>query len=62
MREQILRVLEKNSRIGVDELAIRIGAAEIDVANEIKGIDREIADTKAKLKKSFDELGIKSPF
>ena len=38
---------------------------EIDlanVANEIKSIDREIADTEAKLKKSFDELGIKPPF
>ena len=31
MREQILRILEKNSRIGVDELAIRIGAEEIAV-------------------------------
>ncbi|MCR5398312.1 MAG: Lrp/AsnC family transcriptional regulator [Lachnospiraceae bacterium] len=41
MREQILRVLEKNSRIGVDELAIRIGATEIDVANEIKAMEEE---------------------
>ena len=33
-----------------------------DVADEIKSIDLEIADTEAKLKKSFDELGIDSPF
>ena len=39
MKEQILRVLETNSRIGLDELAVRIGASEIDVANEIKALE-----------------------
>ncbi len=41
MREEILRILEKNSRIGIDELAVRIGADEIAVANEIKAMESE---------------------
>ena len=41
MREEILRILEKNSRVGIDELAIRIGAGEVDVANEIAAMEKE---------------------
>ena len=41
MREDILRILEKNSRIGIDELALRLGADEVAVANEIKAMERE---------------------
>ena len=34
MREKILQVIEKNSRIDLKELAILLGYDEIDVANE----------------------------
>ena len=41
MREQILSLLEKNSRIGISELAVLLGREEIDVANEIKKLEEE---------------------
>lgn len=41
MREKILAYLEKNSRIGIDELAVILGEDEIDVANEIKHMEEE---------------------
>lgn len=41
MREQILSIVEKNSRIGVEELAVRLGADEIQVANELKAMEDE---------------------
>ena len=41
MREQILAIIEKNSRISVKELAVILGAEEIDVANELKALDEE---------------------
>lgn len=41
MREQILSVLEKNSRIDIAELATRLGANEVDVANEIAQMEAE---------------------
>lgn len=41
MREQILAIIEKNSRIGIDELAILLGMPEIDVANELKAMEEE---------------------
>ena len=41
MREKILAFLEKNSRIGIDELAIVLGEDEIRVANEIKAMEEE---------------------
>jgi DNA-binding Lrp family transcriptional regulator len=41
LREEILSVIEKNSRIGIDELSAAIGAAEIDVANEVKAMEDE---------------------
>jgi len=41
MREQILAVIEKNSRIEIKELAILLGYPEIDVANEIKKMEEE---------------------
>ena len=33
MRERILQIIEKNSKVGIDEIAIRLGENEIDVAN-----------------------------
>lgn len=41
MREEILRIIETNSRVAIDELAVRLGASEIDVANEIKKLEDE---------------------
>lgn len=41
MREQILAIIEKNSRISVKELAVILGAEEIDVANELKTMEEE---------------------
>ena len=41
MREQILNVIEKNSRIDISELAVLLGYPEIDVANEIKAMEEE---------------------
>jgi DNA-binding Lrp family transcriptional regulator len=41
MREKILAVMEKNSRIDLKELAILLGEDEIDVANEIAEMEKE---------------------
>ena len=41
MKEELLSIIEKNSRIGIDELATRLGASEIDVANEIAKLESE---------------------
>lgn len=41
MREQILAIVEKNSRIDVKELAVRLGADELAVANELKAMEDE---------------------
>ena len=41
MREKILQVIEKNSRIDMKELAIILGCEEIDVANEIAKMEEE---------------------
>lgn len=41
MREKILAVIEKNSRIDLKELAILLGENEVDVANEISNIEKE---------------------
>ena len=41
MRNEILSILQNNSRIDLKELAIRVGAQEIDVANEISKLERE---------------------
>ena len=39
MRNEILSILQNNSRIDLKELAIRVGAEEIDVANEIAKLE-----------------------
>lgn len=41
MREKILHVIEKNSRIDMKELAIILGCEEIDVVNEIVKMEEE---------------------
>ena len=41
MREAILAVLEKNSRIDIADLAAMMGVTEIEVANEIADMEKE---------------------
>ena len=41
MREEILRLLEKNSRIDIKEIAIVVGKTETEVANEIAQMEKE---------------------
>ena len=35
MREELLKIIEKNSRIDLKELAVILGVEEIDVVNEM---------------------------
>lgn len=41
MRNKILSVIEKNSRIDLKELAVRLGESELTVANEIAAMEKE---------------------
>lgn len=41
MREKILKAIEKNSRIDLKELAVMLGAEEIDVINEVAAMEAE---------------------
>ena len=41
MREKILQVIEKNSRIDLKDLAIMLGKEEIDVANELAAMEAD---------------------
>ena len=41
MREQILQIIEKNSRIDINELAVILGTEEIVIANELKKMEEE---------------------
>jgi DNA-binding Lrp family transcriptional regulator len=41
IREQILTIIEKNSRIDVHEMAVLLGAEEIDIANELRALEEE---------------------
>lgn len=41
MREDLLRILEKNSRIDFNELAIRLGKTEQEVLSEISEMEKE---------------------
>lgn len=41
MRESILAILEKNSRIDIADLAAMLGVAETDVANEMAEMEKE---------------------
>lgn len=41
MREKILAVIEKNSRIDLNDLAIMLGVTEAEVANEIADMEKE---------------------
>lgn len=41
MREKILTFIEKNSRVGLKELAIVLGVDEVTVANELETMEQE---------------------
>lgn len=41
MREKILQILETNSRIGINEIAVCLGEDEIKVAEEISAMEQE---------------------
>ena len=41
MREQILSIIEKNSRIDLHELAVILGMEETDIVNEMEQMEKE---------------------
>ena len=41
MREELLAYIEKNSRVDLKELAVLLGAEEIDVVNEMAALENE---------------------
>ena len=41
MREELLLVIEKNSRIDLKELAVILGVEEIDIVNELADMEKE---------------------
>lgn len=41
MREELLKTIEKNSRIDLKELAVLLGVSEVDVANELSEMEAE---------------------
>ena len=41
MREKILGIIEKNSKMDLKELAVILGESEIDVANEIAAMEAD---------------------
>ena len=42
MREELLGIIEKNSRIDIKELAVLLGREEIEVANELAKLENEV--------------------
>ena len=41
MREKILSIIERNSRIDLKELAVLLGMEEIDIVNEVAAMEAE---------------------
>ena len=41
MREELLAIIEKNSRIELKELAVILGVEEIDVVNELAAMEAD---------------------
>ncbi len=41
MRDELLNLIEKNSRLGLNELAVLLGVSEIDAANELSKLEQE---------------------
>ncbi len=41
MREELLSIIEKNSRIGIKDLAVMLNKDETDVLNELENLEKE---------------------
>lgn len=41
MREELLKMIEKNSRLDLKEIAVLLGVEEVDVANELAALEAE---------------------
>lgn len=41
MREELLSLIEKNSKMSLKELAVLLGADELEVANEMEALEKE---------------------
>lgn len=41
MRDELLAIIEKNSRLGLKDLAVMLGREEIEVANELAALEKE---------------------
>ena len=41
MREELLSLIEKNSRIDIKELAVLVGSTETEVLNELEKLENE---------------------
>ena len=41
MREELLAIVERNSRIDLKELAVILGVEEVDVVNELAALEAE---------------------
>ena len=41
MREELLAIIEKNSRIGLNELAVLLGVEEAAVLSELETLEKE---------------------
>ena len=41
MREELLKIIERNSRIDLKELAVILGVQEIDIVNELQKLEEE---------------------
>ena len=41
MKDRLLNIIEKNSRIGLKDLAVMLGKDEIEVANELQKLEEE---------------------
>lgn len=41
MREELLSLIEKNSKMSIKELAVLLGADELEIANEMEALEKE---------------------
>ena len=41
MREELLKIIERNSRIDLKELAVILGVEEMDVVNELQALEEQ---------------------
>ncbi len=41
MREELLSLIEKNSKMNLKELAVLLGADELEIANEMEALEKE---------------------